>query len=203
MAPPLARLFAGPHELRRRVEELGSDVAKSASRDLLLVTMLHGGVPFLADLVRHLSPTVEVDFMRLSPYEEGEHPPGTARIVKDLDQPIVGRDVLVVEDVVDTGLSLGFLLRNLNDRDPASVRICTLLDRATKRLVDVPVAHRGFEIASEFLVGYGLDFLGLYRNVPALVAVDDLEALRDDPFAVVSYLREWGIWQGKDVAGRG
>jgi len=102
-----------------------------------------------------------------------------------------------VEDVVDTGLSLSFLLRNLEARDPVSLRICTLLDRAPKRLVELPIAYRGFELDGEFLVGYGLDLLERYRNLPCLVAIEDLEALRADPLALVPYLRRWKVWDGE------
>lgn len=195
MPERIARIFASREGLGERIRALGSQIEADDGDDLLLVTMLHGGVWFLADLVRTLPPTVEVDFLRLSPYAEGEHPPGAARILKDLDQPVTGRDVLVVEDVVETGLSLGFLLRNLEEREPARIRICTLLDRAAKRLVDLPVVYRGFELTDEYIVGYGLDFLGLYRNLPCLVAIEDLEVLRRDPFTLEAHLREWGLWE--------
>lgn len=195
MSARIAHLFATPEELSGRVGELGAEIAGAEPEDrLLLVTMLKGGVPFLADLVRTMSPEVVVDFLALSAYEEGENPPGLARIVKDLAHPVAGKHVIVVEDVVDTGLSLAFLLRSLEARDPASVKVCALLDREAKRLVDLPVAYRGFELGAEFIVGYGLDFLGLYRNLPCLVAVDDLDTLRNDPEALGPQLREWGIW---------
>jgi hypoxanthine phosphoribosyltransferase len=190
----IAHLFTSPEEITARVGQLGEQIMEEGPEDVLLVTMLHGGVPFLADLVRTLSPAVEVDFMRLSPYSESEHPPGAARIVKDLDHPASGRHVVIVEDVVDTGLSLAFLIRNLEAREPSSVRVCTLLDRASKRVVDLPIAFRGFEIGDEFLVGYGLDLAGLYRNLPCLVAIDDLEALREDPNRLLPLLDAWSIW---------
>lgn len=190
----VGRLLVAPGELRQRVRALGAEIAAAEPSDLLLVTLLQGGLMFLADLVRYLSPSIEVDFLRLSPYAEGEHPPGMARIVKDLDHPCVGRNVLVVEDVVDTGLSLSFLLRNLEAREPATLRVCTLLDRASKRLVDLPIAYRGFELGNEYVVGYGLDILGYHRNLPCLVEVTDLEALREDPLLLDAHLRDWGVW---------
>jgi hypoxanthine phosphoribosyltransferase len=101
-----------------------------------------------------------------------------------------------VEDVIDTGLSLGFLIRNLADREPASLRVCTLLDRVGQRLVDLPIAYRGYELGGDYLVGYGLDLRGLYRNLPCLVAVEDLESLREDPLALVPQLHQWGVWDG-------
>ena len=190
----IGRIFIDADTLKARVDGLGGEIASDGPDDLLLVTVLKGGVVFLADLVRRLVPAVEVDFLALTPYAEGEHPPGVARLVKDLDRALLGRHVLLVEDVVDTGLTLSFILRMLEEREPASLRVCTLLDRAEKRIVDLPIAYRGFTLGDEYLVGYGLDFFGLYRNLPCLVAVDDLEALQADPLALVGSLGAWGVW---------
>lgn len=194
----IGRVLVSETQLAARVRELAAEVRRDGPDDLLLLTKLKGGVPFLADLSRGLTPAVEVDFLALSGYEE-ENPPGVARLVKDLEAPIAGRDVLVVEDVVDTGLSLAFLLGVLGQREPASLRVCTLVDRADKRLVDLPIAYRGFALGDEYLVGYGLDFLGLYRNLPCLVAVDDTDALRADPEALEPELVRWGIWTTRTI----
>jgi hypoxanthine phosphoribosyltransferase len=191
----VGRILIDRETLQRRVAELGREIASDGPDDVLLVTMLKGAVPFMADLIRWLPPAVTVDFLAVNPYDESHAQ--QARLVKDLDQPLGDRHVLVVEDVVDTGLSLSFLLRTLEARDPASLRVCTLLDRESKRLVELPIAYRGFTLGDEYLVGYGLDFLGLYRNLPCLVSVD-LHALRAEPLALVERLREWGIWYAHD-----
>lgn len=190
-----ARVFAQADEIAGRVHELAAHIVEESRGDVLLVTKLKGGLMFVADLVRHLPPDVSVDFVALTPYASVERPPGIARLVKDLDATVTGRHVIVVEDVVDTGLSVAFLLRHLAERDPASVRICTLLDREDKRIADVPVAWRGFALGDEYLVGYGLDFLGLYRNVPCLVSIDELDELRAEPHGLIPTLREWGVWR--------
>jgi hypoxanthine phosphoribosyltransferase len=190
----LGRVYLTEEALRSRLDELGAEIASQAPGDLLAITTLKGGVPFLADLVRRLPPTVVVDFLALAPFPGGEKPPGVARLMTDLVEPVSGRHVLVVEDVVDTGLSLAFLLRVLEEREPASISVCALLDREHKRIVDTPVAFRGFTLGDEYLVGYGLDFLGLYRNLPCLVAVDDIDGLRADPLALTPVLRALGVW---------
>lgn len=190
----IGRVLIGADEVAARVRELGDRIAAECPENLLVVAMLKGGFVFLADLLRRLGPSAQVDFLGLARYAGEERPPGAARILKDLETSITGRDVMLVEDVVDTGLSISFLVRTLAEREPASLRVCTLLDRAEKRLVDAPIAYSGFNLGDEYVVGYGLDFLGLYRNVPCLVAVDDLEGLHADPLALAGELREWGIW---------
>ncbi len=144
--------------------------------------MLRGGVTFLADLVRRVRLPLTVDFLAISDYG----PSGRARIVSDLDVDIGGRHVLIVEDVVDTGLTLAYLLQVLATRSPASLRICTLLDRRVRRIAEVPLDFVGFEVGDEFLVGYGLDIDQRLRAVPAVLAVHDREALRAAPEAVVA-----------------
>ena len=187
-------MFVDVDRLQQRVRELGAEIVRDGPDDVLLVTLLNGGLWFMSDLARRLTPDVEVDFLRLSPYPTGENPPGSARIVKDLDRPVGGRHVLIVEDVIDTGLSLAFLMRRLEASEPASIRVCTLLDRTPQRIADLPIAYRGFEIDKEYLVGYGLDVFGYYRNLPALIAIEDLDALRSDPLKLVDELVEEGIW---------
>jgi hypoxanthine phosphoribosyltransferase len=151
---------------------------------VLLVAVLKGSVVFLADLARRLSVPVEVDFLAITSYAPGT---GRARVVKDLDVHLGGRDVVLVEDVVDTGLTLTWLLDELGRRAPASLEVCTLVDKVTRRIVPVPLQYVGYEVTEEFLLGYGLDFAGRYRNLD-FVAAGDLHALRDDPDAYVGDL---------------
>ena len=164
--------------LRERVAEVAADIAAAyAGTAPLLVTVLKGGAFFLADLVRRIGLPLEIDFLAISAYGGG----ATARIVKDLDTDIRERHVLIVEDIVDTGLTLSYLLQILATREPASLRVCTLLDRRVRRLADLPLDWVGFEVGDEFLVGYGLDLDEHLRAVPAILAVDDLDAVRVDP----------------------
>lgn len=164
--------------LGERVDELAADIAAAYRGTApVLVTVLRGGTVFLADLVRRLPLALEVDFLALSPYGSGR----TARILKDLDRDVVGRHVLVVEDIVDTGLTLAYLLRTLSARHPASLRVCALLDRSVRRIADLPLDWVGFEVGDEFLVGYGLDLDERLRHLPAILAVADVDTLREDP----------------------
>lgn len=195
-------MFADADTIAATVRGLAGEIRGRGDDDLLLVTKLTGGLWFLADLVRSLR-MVEVDFVAMAAYPGPEQPPGVARLVKDLERPIAGRRVVVVEDVVDTGLSLQFLLNRMRALDPASIEVCALLDRQDKRLVDVPVAFRGFPLGDEYLVGYGLDFLGLYRNLPLLVVIDDIDALRAEPLALADELRERGVWTTASTDARG
>jgi hypoxanthine phosphoribosyltransferase len=153
--------------LRRRVEELGEEISVDYDgRDVLLVGVLKGAVFFMADLMRELSLPCEIDFMAISSYGEGTDSSGVVRILKDLDSNITGRHVLVVEDIIDTGLTLSYLMRNLGAREPASLEVCSLLVKHGRRETDVPVKYVGFEIPNRFVVGYGLDFAERYRNLP-------------------------------------
>lgn len=171
-----------PALLSARVAELGADItAAYRGTEPLLVTVLHGGAVFLADLVRAVRLPLMVDFLALSRYGSGRR----ARILKDLDLDITGRHVLLVEDIVDTGLTLAYLLQALAVRRPASLRVCTLLDRRVRRIAEVPLDFVGFEVGDEFLVGYGLDLDGHLRHVPAILAVRDLDAVRGAPEAAV------------------
>lgn len=158
--------------LAARVCELGEQIARDyEGTDLRLVTVLRGGLMFLSDLCRAIDMPVHLDFMSVSSYFGGS--PGTVRITKDLDDSIEGASVIVVEDIIDTGLTLNYILRNLRMRGPASLEVCTMLDKDVRRIVDLPVAYRGFEIPDRFVVGYGLDHRGLYRNLPFVAQLRD------------------------------
>jgi hypoxanthine phosphoribosyltransferase len=154
-------------ELRARVAELGEEITTDyTGRDLLLIGVLKGAVFFIADLMRHLQVPCEVDFMAISSYGAGTDSSGVVRILKDLDINIAQRNVLVVEDIIDSGRTLRYLMRNLQARQPASIEICALLTKPERREIDVPVRYLGFEIPNRFVVGYGLDFAERYRNLP-------------------------------------
>ncbi len=153
--------------LRARVVELGEEItADYAGRDLLLIGVLKGAVFFMADLMRTLGIPCEIDFMAISSYGAQTDSSGVVRILKDLDINIEGRNVLVVEDIIDSGLTLSYLMRNLEAREPASLEVCALLTKPDRREIDVPVRYIGFEIPNRFVVGYGLDFAERYRNLP-------------------------------------
>jgi len=153
--------------LRTRVEELGAEISVDyEGRDLLLVGVLKGAVFFMADLMRGLTIPCEIDFMAISSYGAASDSSGVVLILKDLDIPLDGRHVLVVEDIIDSGLTLSYLMRNLRARKPATLEVVTLLTKPERREIDVPVRYVGFEIPNRFVIGYGLDFAERYRNLP-------------------------------------
>jgi hypoxanthine phosphoribosyltransferase len=153
--------------LQSRIAELGAEITEDyRGRDLLLVGVLKGAVFFMADLMRELTVSCEIDFMAISSYGAATDSSGVVRILKDLDINIADRDVLVVEDIIDSGLTLSYLMRNLRARKPASLEICALLTKPERREIDVPVRYIGFEIPNRFVIGYGLDFAERYRNLP-------------------------------------
>jgi hypoxanthine phosphoribosyltransferase len=159
--------------LQHRIAELGEEISNDyAGRDLLLVGVLKGAVFFMADLMRNLSIPCEIDFMAISSYGEGTDSSGVVRILKDLDINIEGRDVLVVEDIIDSGLTLSYLIRNLEAREPATLEICALMTKPDRREIEVPVRYVGFEIPNRFVIGYGLDFGERYRNLPYVGVLD-------------------------------
>ena len=161
--------------LQSRIGELGAEISSDyQGRDLLLIGVLKGAVFFMSDLMRHLTIPCEIDFMAISSYGDSTDSSGIVRILKDLDINIEGRDVLVVEDIIDSGLTLSYLIRNLESREPSSLEVCALLTKPSRREIDVPVRYVGFEIPNKFVVGYGLDFAERYRNLP-YVGVLDLE----------------------------
>jgi hypoxanthine phosphoribosyltransferase len=169
--------------LQARIVELGAEVsADYRDRDLLLVGVLKGAVFFMADLMRSIEIPCEVDFMAVSSYGAGVDSSGVVRILKDLDISIEGRDVLVVEDIVDSGLTLSYLLRTLAAREPASIEVCALLTKPERRESDVQCRYVGFEIPNRFVVGYGLDFAERYRNLPYVgVLRDELARQAETP----------------------
>jgi hypoxanthine phosphoribosyltransferase len=159
--------------LRARVAEMGAKISSDyAGKDILLVGVLKGAVFFMADLMRHLSIPCEVDFMAISSYGASTDSSGVVRILKDLDINIEGRHVLVVEDIIDSGLTLSYLMRTLEARAPASLQICALLTKPDRREIKVPVRYTGFEIPNEFVIGYGLDYAERYRNLPYVGVLD-------------------------------
>ena len=167
MSDPIGEILVEPDRLANRVRELGEEIsADYAGRDLLLVGVLKGAVFFLSDLMRHLEGPCEVDFMAVASYGSSTDSSGVVRILKDLDINIEGRHVLVVEDIIDSGLTLSYLVRNLEAREPASLEVCALLTKPERREIDVDVRYTGFEIPNRFVIGYGLDFGERYRNLP-------------------------------------
>ncbi len=154
-------------KLQARIHELGEEITSEyAGRELLLVGVLKGAVFFMADLMRAISVPCEIDFMAISSYGASTDSSGVVRILKDLDINIEGRHVLVVEDIIDSGLTLSYLVRNLESREPASLEVCALLTKPDRREIDVDVRYVGFEIPNKFVIGYGLDFAERYRNLP-------------------------------------
>ncbi|MDP9403110.1 MAG: hypoxanthine phosphoribosyltransferase [Actinomycetota bacterium] len=179
-----ARVLISAEQLRAAVQRLAAEISGAYEHGVVLVAVLKGSVPFLADLVRSLTIVPEIDFLAISTYAPGT---GRVRLVKDLELDIAGRDVVLVEDIVDTGLTLAYILAELGHRDPRSLAVCTLLDKAARRIVPTPVRFVGFTIEDEFAIGYGLDYEERYRNLD-LVAAGDLAALREDPDAHVAHL---------------
>jgi hypoxanthine phosphoribosyltransferase len=172
----IGEVLVSEEDLRRRVSELAAEVSRDyEGRDPLLVAILKGAVPFLADLMREMTISCELDFMAVSSYGSSTDSSGVVRILKDLDEPIDGRDVLIVEDIIDSGLTLQYLLRSLQARGPASLEVCALLTKPERRRVDLPVRYVGFEIPNKFAIGYGLDHGERYRNLSYVAA------LRENP----------------------
>ncbi len=167
MGADLEKVLLGEEQLRTRLAELAADIDRDyAGRDLLLVGVLKGAVMVMADLARQLHTAAEMDWMAVSSYGSGTKSSGVVRILKDLDRDISGRHVLIVEDIIDSGLTLSWLIANLASRGPASVEVCTLLRKPEAAKVDVDVRYVGFDIPNEFVVGYGLDYAERYRNLP-------------------------------------
>jgi hypoxanthine phosphoribosyltransferase len=162
--------------IRRRVADLGQQIADDfAGRDLRLITVLKGGLFFLADLCRAIDAPLSLDFLAVSPYEPGQG--GVVRMTKDLSDDIDGAYVVLVEDVIDTGLTVNYVLSLLRAHAPATLSVCTLFDKPTRRIADVPIGYRGFTLPDRFLVGYGLDIGGRFRNLPFVATLRDEEVL--------------------------
>ena len=173
--------------IRERVRELGAAIARDyEGRSPVLISILKGSAVFLADLVRAIDAPVRVDFMAISRYG-GEEQTGVVRIMQDLTNPIVGENVIVVEDIVDTGLTLTYLLSVLENRQPASVEVCALLDKTVRRITPLPIRYQGFDCPDRFVIGYGLDYDERYRNLPYIYAVEE-RALKEDPMMLARLL---------------
>jgi hypoxanthine phosphoribosyltransferase len=171
--PELGEVLVTAEELQQRVAALGEQISRDyAGRSLLLIGVLKGAVFFLSDLMRYLDVPVEVDFMAVASYGSATDSSGVVRILKDLDASIEDRDVLIVEDIVDSGLTLQYLLRNLGSRNPASLEVCALLTKPDRRKVDLPTRYVGFEIPDRFVVGYGLDYAERHRNLPFVAVLE-------------------------------
>jgi len=170
--PQIGEILVQADQLKNRIKELGEQISIDyEGKDLLLVGVLKGAVFFLSDLMRQIDVPCEVDFMAVASYGSATESSGVVRILKDLDTPIEGRDVLIVEDIVDSGLTLQYLLRSLETRRPASLEVCALLTKPSRRAVDLPARYIGFEIPDKFAIGYGLDHAEKYRNLPYVAAL--------------------------------
>jgi hypoxanthine phosphoribosyltransferase len=175
-----------PEDISRRVDALGAQITQDyAGRSPLLVGVLKGSVMFLADLVRRIDLPVRVDFMSISSYGDGGRS-GVVRILKDLSESIEDDDVILVEDIIDTGLTVTYLLATLRARSPHSLEVCALLDKSVRRIIEVPIKYKGFDIPDEFVIGYGLDFQGRYRNLRSIIGVRDLDTLAESPEPLVA-----------------
>ncbi|MDO8209363.1 hypoxanthine phosphoribosyltransferase [Conexibacter sp. CPCC 206217] len=168
----IGEILVQPDDLHHRVRELGREISRDyAGREPLLVCVLKGAVFFLADLMREIDVPCEVDFMAVASYGSATQSSGVVRILKDLDAAIEGRNVIIVEDIVDSGLTLQYLLRNLTARSPASLAVCALLTKPERLQVDLSPRYVGFEIPDRFAIGYGLDYVERYRNLPYVAAL--------------------------------
>ena len=167
MLKDVERILITSEEIGARVRELGQQITNDyAVQDILMIGVLRGAVIFMSDLARAIKRPIDIDFMAISSYGLSTNSSGVVRILKDLDEVVQGRHLLIVEDIIDSGLTLNYLVENLKSRKPASVRICTLLSKPDRRKVDVQVDYNGFIIPDYFVVGYGLDYAGKYRNLP-------------------------------------
>jgi len=172
MADEVKRVLISQEQLKRRIQELGKQLSQDyAGRNLLLLGVLKGAVVFLVDLARAIDLPLQMDFMAVSSYGASTQSSGVVRILKDLDAAVDGRDILVVEDIIDTGLTLRYILENLAMRNPASVKVCALLVKEKSRPEGIKADYVGFEIPDEFVVGYGLDYAELYRNLPYIAVL--------------------------------
>jgi hypoxanthine phosphoribosyltransferase len=170
--PAIGEILVQADDLRRRVVSLGEQISSDyVDTELVLVCVLKGAVFFLSDLMRQLDVACELDFMAVASYGSATDSSGVVRILKDLDASIAGRDVLIVEDIVDSGLTLSYLLRSLGARGPRTLEVCALLTKPTRRKVDLPIRYVGFEIPDRFAIGYGLDYGERYRNLPYVAAL--------------------------------
>jgi len=168
----LGRVLITQERLQERISELGREISQAYEhKDIVIAAILKGSFIFAADLLREIEGDVTIDFMAISSYA-GQSGSGVVRITKDLEESIAGRNVLLVEDIIDTGLTANYLLRVLKQHKPGSLEICTLLDKSARRIIDLPIAYRGFEIPDVFVVGYGMDYQQRYRNLPHIAALN-------------------------------
>lgn len=181
----LGRVVIPSSEIKKKVSELGNKITKDyEGKNLLLISVLRGGVIFLADLIKEIDLPLSIDFMSISTYGIAESSTGVVRITKDLEQSIEDKDIIIVEDIIDTGLTISYLLRNLKSRYPKSLEVCTLLDRDIRRIADIEIKYIGFKIGEEYLVGYGLDYKQKFRNLESIykLKIDtvkkDIESLK-------------------------
>ena len=167
MHDDIKEVLISEEQLKSKVVELGRQISKDyAGKNLLMVSVLKGSVIFMSDLMRAIDIPCRIDFMSVSSYGSGTKTSGVVKIIKDLDIPLKGFDVLVVEDILDSGMTLSYLLELLQSREPASIRLCTLFDKPSRRKVDIHANYTGFEVPDEFIVGYGLDYDEKYSNLP-------------------------------------
>ena len=167
MLKDVERILITSEEIGARVRELGQQITNDyAGQEILMIGVLRGAVIFMADLARSIKRPMDIDFMAITSYGLSTNSSGVVRIIKDLDEVVEGRHILIIEDIIDSGLTLNYLVDNIKSRKPASVRICTLLSKPDRRKVNVTVDYNGFNIPDHFVVGYGLDYAGKYRNLP-------------------------------------
>lgn len=167
MMEDIAEVLITEEEIEAKTKELAQRITQDyRGKDLLLVCILKGGMMFLADLMRKIEIPLDIDFMAISSYGDATESTGVVRILMDLATPIEGRNVLIVEDIIDTGRTLQYITENLRTRKPATLKICTLLDKRARRVIDIPLDYVGFEVPDKFVVGYGLDYGQIYRNLP-------------------------------------
>ncbi len=165
----VGKVLFSSEDIQKKVIELGNKITEDyVGKDLLLISVLRGGIIFLSDLARHIDLEIYLDIMSISTYGIGESSTGVVRITKDLEEPIEGKDVLIVEDIIDTGLTISYLMRTLKARYPKSLEICTLLDRNVRRITDIEIKYVGFNIGENYIVGYGLDYKQKFRNLNAI-----------------------------------
>lgn len=183
----LGKILYPSSELGKRVSELGNNITDDyKGKEILLVSILRGGVIFLSDLIKEIDLPLSIDFMSISTYGINDEASGVVRITKDLEDSIEGKDVIIVEDIIDTGLTISYLLRNLKSRYPNSISICTLLNREVRRIIDVDIKYVGFSIGEKYIVGYGLDYKQKFRNLESIYELNidtvkrDIESLKNN-----------------------
>ena len=174
MRQAIKEILITPEQIRAKVKELGEQITEDyQGKELMLVGILKGAVVFMSELAQNIDMPIMIDFMAVSSYGKSSSSTGVVRIIKDLESSIEGKDILIIEDIIDSGLTLSYLVDNLEKRNANSVKICTLLDKPDRRRANVPVHYRGFTVPDEFIVGYGLDYAEQYRNLPFVAALKE------------------------------